>query len=440
MNPFTSGSITCEIFHKVGDDLVSNPGNGGHRVDVLIVGAGPGGSTTAYHLARAGLDVMLVERSTFPREKVCGDGLTPRAVNALGRMGIDVDDAGFERHGGLRIYSRKVTLELPWPTLESYPGFGLVRTRAEFDELLARRAEKAGAVLRERAEAVSPIVDGGWVTGARVRSVDEPDAEPRDVQARFVIAADGASSRFAAQAGVRRDPGRPLGIAARRYFRTERHPGPWLEVWMDLWDGDVIMPGYGWLFPLGDGMVNVGAGLLNTFKSFKDVSAQRVFDAFVRMLPADFGVNEASAEGRTLSGPLPMGFSRAPSAVPGMLVVGDAAGLVNPFNGEGIAYAMESGELASELIGAALVRDRPGLAHVYPAILHERYGRYYSVGRVFVKMIGEPRVMRILTDYGLQVRPLMRFLVRLMGNLSDGKQGGAQDKLMYALERIVPAA
>jgi menaquinone-9 beta-reductase len=420
-------------------DLVTNP-VGARRVDALVVGAGPGGSTTAYHLARAGLDVMLVERSAFPREKVCGDGLTPRAVNALTRMGVDVDDPGFERHGGLRIYSRKVTLELPWPTLRRFPGYGLLRTRAEFDELLARRAEKAGAVLRERTEAVAPILDGGWVTGATVRSADEPDAEPAEVRARFVIASDGASSRFSSRAGVRRDARRPLGIAARRYYRTARHPGPWLEVWMDLWDGDAIMPGYGWLFPLPDGTVNVGAGLLNTFRNFKDVSAQRVFDAFVRMLPSSFGIDEASADGRTLSGPLPMGFNRTASAVPGMLLVGDAAGLVNPFNGEGIAYAMESGELAAELVHDALVKDRPGLAQMYPTLLRERYGSYYTLGRVFVKAIGEPRVMRMLTDYGLRVRPLMRFLVRLMGNLSDGKDGDAQDRLMYALERLAPAA
>jgi menaquinone-9 beta-reductase len=420
-------------------DLVTNP-VGARRVDALVVGAGPGGSTTAFYLARAGLDVMLVERSAFPREKVCGDGLTPRAVKALTRMGVDVEAPGFERHNGLRIYSRKVTLELPWPTLRSFPGYGLMRTRAEFDELLARRAEKAGAVLRERTEAVAPIVEGGWVTGATLRSADEPDAEPAEVRARFVIASDGASSRFAGQAGVRRDPHRPLGIAARRYYRTSRQAGPWLEVWMDLWEGDAILPGYGWVFPLGDGTVNVGAGLLNTFKNFKDVSAQRLFDAFVRMLPPTFGIDEGSADGRVLSGPLPMGFNRTPSAVPGLLLVGDAAGLVNPFNGEGIAYAMESGELAAELVHDALVKDRPGLAQMYPAMLRQRYGRYYTLGRVFVKAIGDPRVMRILTDYGLQVRPLMRFLVRLMGNLTDGKDGDPQDRLMYALERLAPAA
>jgi geranylgeranyl reductase family protein len=419
---------------------VTNALGAARRVDVLVVGAGPGGSTAAYHLARAGLDVLLVERSSFPREKVCGDGLTPRAVNALARMGIDLEDPGFERHDGLRIRSRKVTLELPWPALRDYPGYGLMRTRAEFDELLARRAEKAGAVLSERTEAIEPILEGAWVSGARVRAVDRPDADPTEIRARFVVAADGASSRLAGRAGVRRLSSRPLGIAARRYYRSAYRPGPWLDVWLEMWDGDSVLPGYGWLFPLPDGTVNLGAGLLNTFKHFKDVSAQRVFDSFVRSLPPSFGVSEDSAEGRTMSGPLPMGFNRAPTAVPGLLLVGDAAGVVNPFNGEGIAYAMESGELAAELLHDALVRDRPALAQMYPALLRERYGRYYALGRTFVKAIGEPRVMRALIEYGVPIRPLMRFLVRLMGNLSDGRTGDAQDRLMYAIERLAPAA
>ncbi|MFB3739061.1 MAG: geranylgeranyl reductase family protein [Candidatus Velamenicoccus archaeovorus] len=409
------------------------------EADVLVVGAGPGGSTTAYHLARHGLHVVVVEKSRFPREKVCGDGLTPRAVTALVRMGIDPDGPGFERHRGLRIYARRVTLELPWPTLDDYPEHGLTRTRNDFDELLARRAQQAGATLLEGTEAVSPVIRDGWVTGATVRPVDD-GAEPGTIRARFVVAADGASSRFAGQAGVRRDPTRPMGIAARRYYRIDRHPGPWLEVWMDLWDGDALMPGYGWLFPLPDGRVNVGAGLLNTFKNFKNLSAQRVFDAFVRMLPPSWGIEEDSADGRVLSGPLPMGFSRTPQAVPGMLLVGDAAGIVNPFNGEGIAYAMETGELAAELLHGALVKDRPGLAHVYPTLLHERYGRYFTAGRAFVRVIGHPTVMRMLTDYGLPRERLMRFLLRVMGNLTDGPGGDVQDRLMDTLVRLMPAS
>jgi flavin-dependent dehydrogenase len=209
---------------------------------------------------------------------------------------------------------------------------------------------------------------------------------------------------------------------------------------MDLREDDAILPGYGWLFPLADGSVNVGAGLLNTFRDFKDLSAQRVFDAFWRMLPSEWNVNEASADGRVLSGPLPMGFSRTPPAVPGMLVVGDAAGMVNPFNGEGIAYAMENGELAAELIHEALVKDRPGIAHLYPTELRERYGRYYRIGSVFVRAIGHPPVMRALTEYALPQEWLMRFMLRLMGNLTDGRKGDARDKVMYALEQIVPAS
>jgi geranylgeranyl reductase family protein len=412
--------------------------NGRIETDVLIVGGGPGGSTAAYHLARHGIDVTVVDRAGFPREKVCGDGLTPRAMVQLQRMGVDLDDPRFERHVGLRIYSRRALLELPWPTLEDYPGYGLTMTRHVFDELLVRRAEKAGARLRERTEALSPTMGDGWVTGASVRDLGRD--EMLEIRARFVIAADGASSRFGAQAGVRRDATRPLGIAARRYYRVERHPGPWLEVWMDLWEGEDIMPGYGWLFALADGTVNLGAGLLNTFKRFGDVSAQRVFDAFSRMLPEEWNVNEASAEGKVLSGPLPMGGSRVPPAVPGMLLVGDAAGLVNPFNGEGIAYAMESAELAAELVHEALVTDRPGLAHVYPAILRERYGPYFRVGTNFVRAIGHPVVMRTLTDYGLPQEWLMRFVLRLMGNLTDGRRGDFRDRLMDAIVRLARAA
>ena len=408
------------------------------ETDVLIVGAGPGGSTAAYHLARHGIDVTVVEKAAFPREKVCGDGVTPRAMVQLQKLGIDTDDPRFERHEGLRIYSRRTMLELPWPRLHDFPDFGVTMTRASFDELLVRTAEKAGARLRERTEALSPVETDGWVTGARVRDLERD--EEVEVRARFVLAADGASSRFASQSGVRRDPSKPLGIAARRYYRVDRHPGPWLEVWMDLWDGDALMPGYGWLFAMADGSINLGAGLLNTFKNFKDVSAQRVFDAFARMLPEEWGVREETAEGRVLSGPLPMGMSRVPTAVPGMLLIGDAAGLVNPFNGEGIAYAMESGELAAELVHEALVSDRPGLAHLYPSILRERYARYFRIGTNFVRGIGHPWVMRTLTEYGLPQEWLMRFALRVMGNLTDGRDGDAQDRLMAGIVRLARAA
>jgi geranylgeranyl reductase family protein len=408
--------------------------------DVLVVGAGPGGSAAAYHLARHGIDVTVVERATFPREKVCGDGLTPRAVKAMQDMGIDTTDPAFERVIGLRVYSRYTTIELPWPELETFPDYGLVMPREGFDHLLARRAMKAGARLLEGIEAIEPETNGGWVTGATVRPTGERDAEPTLVRARFTITADGAASRFAKPLGVLRDDSRPLGIAARRYYRVPYHPGPWFESWLDLWDGDMLLPGYGWLFPMTDGRINLGAGLLNTFRNFQDVSAQQLFAVFARMLPAEWGISEATAEGRVLSGPLPMSLNRIPQAVPGMLLIGDATGAVNPFNGEGIAYAMETGRIAADLVHEALVKDRPGIAMMYPQVLRDRYGRYFFIGRQFAKVIGNPSVMGLATRYLLPNEAVMRFALRVMGNLTDGPDGDLQDKLFAVMQKVARAS
>ena len=378
----------------------------------------------------------MVERAALPREKVCGDGLTPRGVAAISDMGIDTEDPGFEKVIGLRVYTRNTTIQLPWPELTSFPGFGLVMPRDRFDHLLAQRAVKAGARLLERTEAVAPVIVDGWVQGAEIRPSDDRQADTAKIRARFVVAADGAAGRFAQPAGVRRDDSRPLRIAARRYFRTSYRPGPWFESWLDLWDGDMLLPGYGWLFPVAGGRINLGAGLLNTFRHFEEVSARQLFSAFARMLPTEWQLTEEAAEGRLLSGPLPMSFNRSPQAVPGMLVVGDAAGAVNPFNGEGIAYAMETAKLAAELLSEALVKDRPGLAMSYPQLLRETYGRYFFIGRQFAKIIGNPAIMGRATKYLLPDRRVMAFALRVMGNLTDGWDGDAQDRLFHVMTMI----
>ncbi|MGH2739886.1 MAG: geranylgeranyl reductase family protein [Actinomycetota bacterium] len=404
------------------------------RVDVLVVGGGPAGSATAYHLARRGVDVLVVDKATFPREKVCGDGLAPRGVKALLGMGVDPTEPGFVRIDGLRSFGLGVEMELPWPKLEAFPDYGLVRTRHDLDHLLLQKAVKAGAIVWEGTDAIAPAMEGVWVTGASLRQ----NGSTQEVRARFVVACDGASSRFGQRAGIRRNPARPIGIAARRYFRSPREQPTFFESWLDLQSEDALMPGYGWVFPVGDGVLNVGAGLLNTFRDFKGLSARRVYEAFLATLPSEWELTEANAVGPLLSGPLPMGMNRRPLAAPGLLLAGDAAGVVNPFNGEGIAYAIESGELAAELLSEALTRGRPGLAQVYPTLLRERYGRYYSLGRAFVRAIGHPWVMHASVRYGLPQRRLMAFLLRLMGNLSDGPRGSRADRIMSALVSLAP--
>lgn len=404
-------------------------------VDVLVVGAGPGGSAAAYHLARHGVDVLAIDRARFPREKVCGDGLTPRGVRAIHRMGVDAAEPGFVRIDGLRVYGPTVVLNLPWPKLESLPDFGVVRTRHDLDHLLVQRAVKAGATVWEGTEAAAPIVDDGWVVGARIHREGQ---EEETVRARYVLASDGAASRFAQKAGVRRDGTRPLGVAARRYYRSPRPQGAWFESWFDLWENGVILPGYGWIFPVGDDILNVGAGLLNTTSSFKDVSPRKMLTAFERSLPEGWGIVEESAIGDVLSGPLPMGMNRRPLAMPGLLLVGDAGGLVNPFTGEGIAYAIESAEVAAELVHDALAAGRPGLAHVYPVELKRRYGRYFTVGRAFARAIGNPQFMRLSVLYGFPRERLMRFALRVLANLTDGPAGDLDDRVMDWIVRIAP--
>jgi geranylgeranyl reductase family protein len=413
---------------------------GSLETDVLVVGAGPGGSAAAYHLARHGIDVTMIDKAAFPREKVCGDGLTPRSVKAIQDMGIDTDDPRFERVIGLRVHARRTTIQLPWPDLTTFPPFGLVMPREGFDHLLVQRAVKAGARVLERTEAIAPVVVDGWVQGATVRATGDRDAEPGTIRARYVIAADGAASRFASGVGVTRDASRPLGIAARRYYRVDYHPGPWIESWLDLWDGDLLLPGYGWLFPVAGGRINLGAGLLNTFSNFSEISAQHLFDAFARMLPPEWAIGEDTAEGRVLSGPLPMGLNRSPRAVPGLLLIGDAVGAVNPFNGEGIAYAIETGEIAAGLVHEALVANRPGLTMQYPRVLEDTYGAYFAVGRRFATLIGKPAVMGRATDRLLPRRGIMAFALRAMANLSDGRDGDLQDRLLDLALRVAKAA
>jgi menaquinone-9 beta-reductase len=416
----------------------ASPGVEGPRTDtdVLVVGAGPGGSAAAYHLARHGVEVLAVDKASFPREKVCGDGLTPRGVRAIQNMGIDATAPGFVRIDGLRVYGPTVQLNLPWPRLESMPDYGVVRTRHDLDHLLVQRAQKAGALVWEGTEIEGPLVEDGWVVGARVR---REDGSPGHVRARYVIACDGASSRFAGKAGVTRDAGRPLGVAARRYYRTPRPQQRYFESWFDIWEKDVILPGYGWIFPVGEDVVNVGAGLLNTTSHFKEISPRRMLDLFVGSLPGDWELTEERAAGPVLSGPLPMGMNRRPLALPGMLVVGDAGGVINPFTGEGIAYAIESAELAAELVHDALSSDRPAVAHAYPVALRQRYGRYFTLGRVFARAIGNATVMRASVYHAFPRERLMLFALRMLANLTDGRWGDLDDRLMDLVVRMAPS-
>lgn len=420
--------------------------------DVIVVGAGPSGSTTAYHLASAGLDVLLLEKSAFPREKVCGDGLTPRAVRQLVRMGIDTSPRtaenpdGWLHNKGLRILANNLSLELPWPDLAAYPSYGLVRPRSDFDELLARQAVKAGARLSENTNVTGPVLDrAGRIAGVKAR-VTDGDGAKREMtyEAPLVVAADGNSTRLSVAVGLRKRDDRPMGVAYRTYYTSPRHDDDWLESWLELWEGDRLLPGYGWVFGMGDGTSNVGLGILDSSAAFRHIDFRDLLRRWAASMPKDFGFVEENRTQPVRGAALPMGFNRQPHYTRGLLLVGDAGGMVNPFNGEGIAYAMESGELAAEVIGQALARragrDRELALTAYPKALKETYGGYYTLGRYFVKLIGNPKVMRLATQRGLSHPTLMRFTLKLLANLTDPRGGDAMDRVINALSKVAPAA
>lgn len=415
--------------------------------DVIVVGAGPGGSTAAYHLARHGARVLVLEKSRFPREKVCGDGLTPRTAVALVRMGVDLDAPGWLRNDGLRIIGGGVRLELPWPELSSFPGYGLTRTRHDFDHILAQRAVAAGAELRTGHQVTGPVWDEATGRVVGVTATAGEDSQPRRFHAPVTIAADGVSGRLPLALGLTKRDDRPLGVAVRRYYRSpSRHNDAYLESWLDLHgsDGARQLPGYGWIFGMGDGRVNVGLGALNSSVEFGKTNYRALLLDWLSATPPDWGLaDEANADGPIKGAALPMGFNRVPHYTRGVLLVGDTGGMVNPFNGEGIAYAMESGELAAEVSAQALARPTAAAAEQvlqqYPRLLQERYGGYFRLGAVFVKLIGYPSVMRFGTRHGLPHPALMRLALKLMANLTEPRGGDATDRVINGLARLVPA-
>ncbi|VEG29825.1 ribulose-1,5-biphosphate synthetase [Actinomyces howellii] len=437
----------------------------GRRVetaDVIVVGAGPAGASAAYHLAVLGLDVVVLERQELGRDKVCGDGLTPSAVRELVRMGVDT--SSWQRNTGLRVVGGGHLLHVPWPETPTLPSYGLARRRAELDRDLAEHAAKAGARLLTGVSVTAPVTTrSGRVVGVEAR----PSARaahpcltsPTTVTAPVVIDAGGVSARLATAAGRLRDSARPLGVAVRAYFRSPRADDAWMESRLELWDGPPgrsdLLPGYGWLWPVGDGLVNVGLGSVSSRSSSRlssgagsragaRIDYKAVFGRWMAAVPPSWGLTPDNQVGRLASAALPMAFNRKPHYAEGLMLLGDAGGMVSPFNGEGIAQALMSGRLAAESVAQASARStaagREQALAQYPLALRAELGGYYTLGRVFVSLIEHPEVMRLCTRHGLGRKHLMRLVTKLLSDGWERRGGDAADHLIQTLTRMVPAA
>ncbi|MGV0626982.1 menaquinone reductase [Mycolicibacter minnesotensis] len=371
--------------------------------DVVIVGAGPAGSGAAAWAARAGRDVLVVDSAAFPRDKPCGDGLTPRAVEQLELLGLGEWLDGHIRHRGLRMSGFGSELEVDWPG-PSFPTTGSAVPRTELDERIRKVAEESGARMLLGVKAVDVHHD----SSGRVRSVVLADGA--EVSCRTLIVADGARSTLGRALGRQWHQETVYGVAARGYLASPRSDEPFLTSHLELRGTDgVVLPGYGWIFPLGNGEVNIGVGALATVKRPADVALRPLMSHY-----ADLRREEWGFEGpvrAAASALLPMGGAVSGIAGPNWMLIGDAAACVNPLNGEGIDYGLETGRLAAEFL------DCPDLTQAWPDALAEHYARAFSVARRLALLLTFPRFLPATGPLAMRSPALMKFAVRVMGNL-----------------------
>ena len=341
-------------------------------------------------------------------------------------------------------------LEFPWHDLEAFPQYGLSLPRAQFDERLANHARAGGADVREGWYVDKALQDdAGRVVGVSARQTDEKGrkvGESVEYRAPLVIAADGVSARIALGLGIERKKNRPMGVAVRTYLTTPRHEEEWMEGHLEIWDGErgnsKLLPGYGWIFPLGDGTANVGLGTLSAKGTPSKLDHKALLADWLQHSAHDWEFGEQIGDVKGAA--IPMAFNRQPLYVPGMMLVGDSGGMVNPFNGEGIAYAMQAARRASEAMvawreaGDDAAREK-ALAS-YARMMKDDLGGYYSLGRVFANLIEHPSVMKACTRYGLPRPLIMKFVSRLLADVYEPRGGTWADKLLAALVKIAPAA
>ena len=370
----------------------------------------------------------MVERKRFPRDKTCGDGLTPRAVKQLIDMGLEDEIRDYHWFRGLRAVAHGHTRELPWPDHPIFPPYGYVVRRSTLDAAVLDHARRAGALVWNGAEATEPILAGSLCRGLRVRERDS--GRRSDVLASYVVVADGANSRVGRALGCRRERSWPQGMAIRAYYESPNHDDTWIESALDVRDRNgATLPGYGWIFPLGDGTVNVGIGLLTSYRHWRDVNTSHLMREWAHTAPERWGLRPEDPLAPPVGGRLPMAGSVNPKAGPNFLVVGDAAGSVNPFNGEGIDYAYETGRLAADLVAEAVICD-DGLALArYPELLDRDYSAYFKVARLFAYAIGRPRLISRLVQVGMQSQTLMEWALRIMANLMREEDPGAAEAI-----------
>lgn len=388
-------------------------------VDVLVVGGGPTGAAAGAHAAAAGLTTLVADSRTFPRDKTCGDGLTPRAMAEIDRLGLTEKVTSSTVNRGLKLHGFGGSVTAPWPESREFPSIGTAVPRTSFDSLVLNHAARSGAIVADGYEVVEVVRPSlRRVSHAVLRG---PDKSEHTVRLKYLLVADGVRSTVGKQLGRRWHRDQVFGVAARSYCSTDRHE-EWIHSHLELRDeSDTVHPGYGWIFPLGDASgsgetVNLGCGALATSARPAQANVKKLLHHYAGTVKDEWGLGEPE---NVTSALLPMGGAVSNVSGTNWALIGDSAALVNPLNGEGIDYGMESARLAVDLI-LATTGDPDGLLHAWPATLRKHYGEGFSLARRLARLLTVPRFLptvgpvTIGAPYGSS---LMSVAARLMGNL-----------------------
>jgi geranylgeranyl reductase family protein len=408
-----------------------NSGSNAEAYDIAVIGGGPAGTAAAIRAARSGLRVIVFEKGKYGRDKVCGDGLTPRAVGALNTLNIDLADA--HRIQGLRMIAGKKVRELDWPTTDRFPNYGAVWPRRRLDAALMDAATEAGAEMIYETEALPILADqpsGTSAQGARVIGVE---AGGRTIAADLTIIAAGAPGTVAKMVGATRTADEPYGLAIRTYAETPRHTDVHLEACLSLRDDSgTAVPGYGWMFPAGDGTVNIGCGALSTMKGFKKLNLNTMLASYREQVRDDWDLGPDLERARAWR--LPMATQKRHGS--GWVAVGDAAGLINPMNGEGIDYGLESGMLAVDLF----VENPATAPQRYDEQIGEQFDAFLRTGRRFSFLIGHPLLLKSGLALSVSTNSIAKITLAVMANLVDNTTPGITGKVMWLADKTLGLA
>jgi geranylgeranyl reductase family protein len=391
------------------------------RYDAVVVGAGPAGSATAAHLASGGARVLVVDRSAFPRDKACGGGLTPRGVAALDRLKISQPPEEFVRVGGLEMCADTRAVSARFPVTSRWPDYGVVTRRDILDAKVLDAAERSGAEFRSGVRALGPLMENGSCRGVRTRH----NGTVEDVTAAWTIAADGATSAVARGAGSAPTVGSDEGFwytALRAYFSGvathDRDGLPLIEFYPLRSPDGRWLPAYGWVFPLPGGAANVGVDIPHSPHMDASPGLREAYAAFVTRLRATRpGFEHAVEDAPPVGALLPEAMRGFRPGVPGLLAVGDAAGMITPYSGEGIVYALEGAEHAAKAVLASAAPSQT--VRDYAGALWDAYGFQFRWALGFMKTMRRAPFARAAATLGLRSPRVLRAAVRIMAFLIE---------------------